>query len=57
MAQMRLALFLLTLSLVMGNIYLYIIAGLLMTLNSYRMESLRLDIYLCKNKCEFNSGI
>jgi hypothetical protein len=54
---MRLALFLLTLSLVMGNIYLYIIAGLLMTLNSYRMESLRLDIYLCKNKCEFNSSI
>ena len=54
---MKLPLFILTLSLVMGNIYLYIKAGILMTLNSYRMESLRLDIYLCKNKCEFNSSI
>ena len=33
------------------------LGAFLLILNAYNQECLRLDIYLCKNKCEFNSSI
>ena len=47
----------LSLAFIFGSITLYSIGAFLLILNAYNQESLRLDIYLCKNKCEFNSSI
>ena len=47
----------LSIAFTLGSELLYFIGAFLLILNAYNQESLRLDIYLCKNKCEFNSSI
>ena len=42
---------------ILGSILLYSVGAFLLILNAYNQESLRLDAYLCKNKCEFDCSI
>jgi len=47
----------LSISFTLGSELLYSVGAFLLILNAYNQESLRLDAYLCKNKCELDCSI